>query len=129
MKSKISKIIPFAGAALVLVPMLAFAQNNGSFTGNFFFSILDFIRRVMSALFPIVSGVLILLFGYELVMFFIKKQSDPKAAEGFKSNMIKAIIALFLWFTVFGIIQTLASSLGLGIGDKVGASQNPGVTF
>ncbi len=130
MKSKISKIAPFVAVAFALVPMLAFAQNTGNFTGAFFFNLLDFVRRVMAALFPIVSGALILLFGYDLIMYFVKRnQGDGKASDDFKTKMWYAFIALFLWFTIFGLVQVLAGAFNIGVGDDVQRQQNPGVQF
>lgn len=126
MKSKISSYF-FLGALTLVLPAVAFA--GGEFTGTFFFNITDFLARAIRTLFPLVTGALILLFGYQLVMFLVSKKDDIEDAAKFKKRMINSIIAIFLWFVLFGLITVVADAIGLNVGDDVTKDETTGVDF
>lgn len=132
MKSKISSAVSAAGFALLAPIVTVFAQtpstlNGGFTTGGFFDNALAFVQRIMKGLFPTISALLILLFGYQVVKYLTDKSETEKAIH--KSNLLKAIIAIALWFTLFGIIGLLANAVGVEVGKDVEDGSTTKVTF
>jgi hypothetical protein len=130
MKSKISSAITASGFALLTPVITVFAQRattTAFASGGFFDSVIDFIERMMTGLFPLISAGLILTFGYLVFMFL--KSPDLEKKDQYKGMLIKAIIAIFLWFTLFGLIKVLASVVGVDVGENVGADEIPGVAL
>ncbi len=118
MKSKISSALSVAGFALLAPIVTVFAQTEGGFgTNNVFENGLEFVSRIMKTLFPIVTAGLILTFGY--LVFKFLKDDKLEEKEWAKSALIKALFALFLWFTLFGIINLIARTVGVGVGEDV----------
>ncbi len=120
MKSKISSAVQSAGFAL-LAPVLTFAQGvpTGAFgTNNVFENGLVFISRIMKTLFPMITALLILTFGYLVFKFLTDEQLEDK--EIHKGALVKAVFAIFLWFTLFGIIGLMARTVGVEEGRDVG---------
>jgi hypothetical protein len=135
MKSKISSAITVAGFAL-LAPIVSFAQgasggiintNTGTFSGQFFLNIIATVRKIISLLFPLVSAVLVLAFGYLVFKFVTSDKLEEKSI--YKNDLIKAILAIFLWFTFFGLINILAGAVGVGVGDDVTNDDTTKVVF
>ncbi len=126
MISKITKVSSAVGFAM-LMPFMALAQNTGNVSGVFFENIVKFIGRMMTLLFPIITGALIILFGYQVIRFLTDKDIESKAVH--KGALIKALIAIFLWFTLFGLINLIARAVGVEVGSDVGASEVPIVTL
>jgi hypothetical protein len=115
MKSKISKII-FGTGTLLALPMLVSAQvpiQTGF--GGFVFQIIGFITRVIELVFPIVTGILVLLFAYQVIEF-LRSKEDIEKHEKLKARLGNAFIALFIWFTLFGLINVLGNAFGLNPG-------------
>jgi len=121
MKSKISSLFT-AGAFGLLIPVLAFAQ------GNIFDNLLGLTQRVLKGLFPVITAVLILLLAYQIILFLKDDAGDEKKALH-KSGIIKAVVALFIWFTFFGIITVVAGGLGVNVGEDVTTQDITTVTF
>ena len=113
MKSKISTMLSALGFALI-TPLFAHAQ-----TFTFFDNILGFIQRTIKSVFPLVTAVLIILFGYRLIKFLYDGKDDPADHEKYKKQLIYSFISVFLWFVLFGLVTTIAGSLGLGVGNDV----------
>lgn len=119
MKRKISSIVTAAGFALV-APLLTFAQNTGGVfdaQSGIFGSIITFLQGIIKASFPIITGILVILFGYQVFKYLTDKDETEKAIH--KSNLLKAIMAIFLWFVLTGLIRVLASSLGVQVGGGI----------
>jgi len=114
---KVSKVASVGMLAVLLAPLAAHA----AFSGQFFYDILGFVQTVLKAMFPLVTAVLILLFGWQVFKYLTGKDIEEKHVH--KSNLIKALIAIFLWFTLFGLITTVADSIGVGVGNDVGQQQ------
>ncbi len=121
MKSKISSAISAAGFALLTPVVTVFAQGTptqGGFTNNNVFeNMLAFISRIMKTLFPMVTALLILTFGYLVFKFLTDKDLAEKDLH--KGALVKAVFAIFLWFTLFGIIGLLAKTVGVEEGRDV----------
>lgn len=111
------------GAGLALAtPFLTFAttttgQNTGIFQGQFFVSIITFLQTILKAAFPIITGVLIVLFGWQVFKYLTDKEETEKAIH--KSNLLKALAAIFLWFVLTGLIRVLANSLNVEVGNDI----------
>lgn len=119
MKSIITKL-SFSLLALVL-PVITFAQAprpGNQETGGVFINILEFVQKVMGYLMPIITGGLIILFGWNLIQFLMKKE-NIEDADKFKKAMINSLIALFLWFVLVSLINMVAKSFDLEVGEGV----------
>lgn len=119
-----------ATGASVAMPLLAFAQTTGTgnftYTGSTFQKIIQLVQDIIGAVFPIITAILVLYFAYEIFKF-MKEEGADKAI--YKGRVIQALLALFVWFTFFGIIQILAKSAGLGVGDNVNYEDTTFVKF
>lgn len=130
MKLNISKFISVVGFAVLTPFVSVFAQNSGAFsTGGFFDNAFGFIRRIMGYLFPMVTAALILLFGYQLIMFLVGSKDDVENHEKFQKRMINSFIAVLLWFILFGLITVVANAIGVNVGDNVTTQQTTRFTF
>lgn len=118
MKSKISSALSVAGFALLTPFVSVFAQGGGFGNNNVFENGLLFVKRIMTTLFPIVTAGLILTFGWLVFKFLTDKELEAK--EVHKGALIKALFAIFLWFTLFGLIGLLANVVGVEVGKDVG---------
>jgi TRAP-type C4-dicarboxylate transport system permease small subunit len=129
MKSNFNKLMIATGAS-VAMPLLAFAQTTGTgnftYTGSTFQKIIQLVQDIIGAVFPIITAILVLYFAYEIFKF-MKEEGADKAI--YKGRVIQALLALFVWFTFFGIIQILAKSAGLGVGDNVNYEDTTFVKF
>ena len=134
MKSKISKFISAVGFAVLAPVMSVMAQvpgnpgNSGAFGSNGIFdNFFTFLKRIMGYLFPVVTAALILLFGYQLIMFLVGSKDDVENHEKFRKRMINSFIAVLLWFILFGLINVVANAIGVNVGETVLSSQIPSV--
>ncbi|HQV64729.1 MAG TPA: hypothetical protein PKZ56_00640 [Candidatus Paceibacterota bacterium] len=129
MKSKISKIVSAAGFALLTPVVTVFANtNSGAFaSGGVFDNFIAFLKRILTSAFPIITALLIVLFGYQVILFLTDKEVEKK--EIHKGALIKSLIAIFLWFTIFGLITVLAKTVGVKVGDTVTSQNIPTVSL
>ncbi len=118
MKSRLEKYIVMTGILSVAMPLLTFAQTTGSFaySGSIFERIIKLVKNIIAALFPVVTGVLVLWFGWE-VLSYIREEGELKGLH--KSRLLKALLAIFIWFVFFGIIEVLSNTFGLDRGGQV----------
>lgn len=118
MKSKIEQLIVSSGVLAIATPFMAFAQSTGNFTysNSVFAKIIQLVKDIITAIMPVITAGLVIYFAWEVFQF-MKGEGQEKGIH--KSRMINALIALFIWFVFFGIIQVVANSFGLGIGDKI----------
>ena len=102
--------------------------NSGAFGSNGIFdNFFTFLKRIMGYLFPVVTAALILLFGYQLIMFLVGSKDDVENHEKFRKRMINSFIAVLLWFILFGLINVVANAIGVNVGETVLSSQIPSV--
>ncbi len=86
------------------------------------------IRNLLCKLTDIVSLATGILAALALLVFFwglvkyIVKADDEKAKEQGKNIMIWGVIALFVMFSVFGIVKFLQTSLGINAGNNTAPS-------
>jgi uncharacterized membrane protein len=82
------------------------------------------IRTIVSSLYTLVFGLALLFFMWSMGQV-ILKSGDPKAREEARQRMIWGIIALFIMFSIFGILRWIGTNLDIPVG---GAQQNTGGT-
>jgi hypothetical protein len=101
----------FIITALAFAPSFAFAQvtlnNTKSLTSAF--------GQLVNSALPILVGLALLAFFWGLVKFIFSAGDAEKAKEG-KSIMIYGIIALVVMVSVWGIVNFIASDLGVSNG-------------
>jgi hypothetical protein len=111
-------------SVLAFSPALAFAQAPGNLQNVN--SFLTSIGRLINTALPIVIGLALLGFFWGLAQF-ILKGADPAAQKSAKSMMIWSIVALFLMVSVWGLVNFLGSTLGVGAGSGNNPNQAPTV--
>lgn len=110
-----SILFKFASLALVVVPVVSFAQVNTSY----FESIITGIGRLITAAIPVVFALAILVFIWGIFKAFILGGGDPeKQAEG-KQLMLYAVIGFFAMVAIWGLVNLLGSILGVGPSSNV----------
>lgn len=72
----------------------------------------------------ILAALALLIFFWGLVKY-IAKADDEKAKEAGKNTMIWGVIALFVMFSVFGLVRFLQRSFGINEGGAVGNNSAP----
>ncbi|MDB4984396.1 MAG: hypothetical protein JWM20_575 [Patescibacteria group bacterium] len=122
MKKFLASLSTFA-----LIPALASAQIIGTSGTTGLGSLVVQFKGLLSALFPIAIAIGVLAFFYELIMFIVHKSDDK--AEKFKKGILMSLLALFLMFTFFGLLNVIANTLGLSgaVGQGVQSNQIPAV--
>ena len=130
MKSKINTFIVSSGLFALAAPLITFGQTKTANTFNYSTSIvakiIGFLQDFFSAVFPVITAGLIIVFAYTVFKFM---KDDSAEKEIYKNQMTKALFALLIWFTFFGIITVVANSLGFNTGDKVGVDNVTRVDF
>lgn len=100
MKHKITKIT--LGLSFLAVPAITIAQGQLSQTGN----IVNNFGVVLNMLLWVFATLALLVFFWGIIKYISSAGNAEKAKEG-KSIMIYGAIALFVLFSIFGIIQFL----------------------
>ncbi len=108
MKKNIS--IKIAVILLVLLPTLAFAQAFSGLTGW-----IASIRGIVSSLYTLSFGLAMLFFMWSMAQV-ILKSGDPKAKEEARTRMIWGIVALFIMFSIYGILNWIGDELEIDVG-------------
>ncbi len=102
------KFLPVMPLALFLVPALAAAQSNIQ-------GILGTIRNLLNLLVPIIMGLAVIYFLWELVNY-LSKQGDDDARKDHRNKMIYAIIVLAVMVGVWGLVSILLNTFGISPG-------------
>lgn len=105
MKKKI-----IAVAAVVLLPVLAFAQGNNFTSLN---ASIDSVNRIINAVIPVVIGIAVLLFLVGILQYVTAGGDEEKRAAA-RGMIIFGIIALFVMVTVWGFVRILANTFFSG---------------
>lgn len=100
-------------SALMFAPSLALAQGVGNLTNVQTF--LQSIGRLVGIALPIVVGIALLGFFWGLAMF-VFKASDPEKQKEARNTMIWSVVALFVMVSVWGLVNFIGSTLGVGAG-------------
>lgn len=117
------KILFITGIIGMVIPELVFAQA-GSPT---IVTIVAAVEGVITALFPIITALAILAFGYSLAKYLAAKDLADQSV--YKAGLINSIIAIFVLFTVVGLVTVLARSLGIpNLGVDITTSTTAGIS-
>lgn len=124
----IMKKILTASSFLFLFPVVASAQTFGDGLSTYFGGIVTFIN---GTLVPIIFAIAFLAFLWGVVKYFILGGGDEDKRKEGKQLMLYAIIGFVLMISVWGIVNLLASGLGLNDNDvelptSPTGFQNPG---
>lgn len=102
----------FIVGALVIAPVFASAQvGNLSNVTTFLHSIGGLINTAL----PIVVGLALLGFFWGLAMFVFKSGDEAEQTKA-KSMMIWSVVALFVMVSVWGLVNFLGQTIGVGQG-------------
>ena len=94
------------------------AENAGTFLGR--------VSSIFSLLVPIFITLAVLYFFWGLIEYLMG--GADKKEEG-RSIMIWGIVVIFIMVSVFGIVQLLANTFGLGLGTTIQTPVVPSVPF
>lgn len=113
------KISLMAGAVLMaLTPVLAFAQERLTGTSNILWSLGNIINMGV----VILGSVALLVFFWGVVKY-ISASGDPKKAAEGKGIMIWGAVALFVMFSIFGIVRWLRGEFGINANQNMDSPQ------
>lgn len=119
MKNKSNTKIRTALVSIIsLAPVVSFAALNG------LLGLLGSLRALINAVIPVIFGLAFLYFFWGTGQF-ILKAGEPKAREEGKQKMIWGIVALFVMFSIYGILNWISSTIGIDIGSSSPSLFNP----
>ena len=104
-----STLFKFASLALVVVPVVSFAQVNTAY----FESIIAGIGRLITGAIPVVFALAILVFIWGIFKAFILGGSDPDKQKEGKSLMLYAVIGFFAMVAIWGLVNLLGTIVGV----------------
>ncbi|MFZ2523063.1 MAG: hypothetical protein WAW92_01620 [Minisyncoccia bacterium] len=116
---KIKNKIYYLSASAFLFPVLSFAA-------------LDNVKTLVGDIGQIMNSVYYMLFTLAFVYFMwnmsqvVLKSGDPKAKEESRNKMVWGIVALFVMFSIYGIIAWIGASLNITPGGGVGGGDGGG---
>jgi len=102
----------FASVAILLAPALVLAQVD---TEGKLDSALSLIENIVSRLIPLLVAIALVWFIWGLIKFLLSGDEE-KRTQG-KSMMLWGIIALFVIVSIWGIVQYVASLVGVSTGN------------
>lgn len=97
-------------ALLIILPLFVFAQTIEDVLGKF--------DLWVYMLLGIVSSLALLVFMWGIVKYITSAGDEDKAKEG-KSIMIYGVVALFVMFSVFGLVNFVRDSFGIDRGTTI----------
>jgi uncharacterized membrane protein YidH (DUF202 family) len=103
-----------AGSSLFLLPVLAFAQPAGTYTGTDLTTIgqvLNRLQSVINLIIPFIVGLAVLVIIYG-IFGFITSAGDEEARANAKQFIIWGVIGVFLMVSVWGLVTILVNSFG-----------------
>ena len=118
-KSKIVKLLIAGGVLFPVVSSAAFSNIQTLIT--------DFKGLINTAI-PLVVGLALLYFLWGVGQFILKAGNDQARNEG-KQRMIWGIVALFVIFSIWGIIWWVGDLFGIPTGITPGTNTPPSSTF
>ena len=96
-----------------MFPMMAMAQTDAT-------DIVNTIGNLISQITPVLVGLALLYFFWGLAKYVLSAGDEDSKAEG-RNIMIWGIIALFVMVSVWGLVQVVASTLGVSTGGSSGS--------
>ena len=110
-----NKITHISTLALTLAPSFAFAQGTGGALDTIEGNIIDPLGNIVDALIPVVVGLLVLAFFWGMAKYVFAQGDETKKADG-KKIMLYGAIAMFVAFSIWGIILTLQDTFDVSGG-------------
>lgn len=98
----LKKIKVIGGSIAYFTPILALAQGGGLDVIET--NIVTPLASIVAALLPVVVGIAVLVFFWGLVKYIFAQGSEESKADG-KKIMFWGAVALFIMFSIWGIIQ------------------------
>lgn len=95
-------------------PLLTFGAIGGGFTQTT--GLIAAARELVNSLIVIVAGIGLLVFFWGLVKYIASAGNEEAAKKG-KSIMVYGVIALFVMFSIWGIITFIGGEVGITPGD------------
>lgn len=111
MQSKVKAFL--TSGAILLAPALVLAQVD---TEGKLDSSLSLIENIVGRLIPLLVAIALIWFIWGLIKFLLSGEED-KRTQG-KSMMLWGIIALFVIVSIWGIVQYIASLVGVSTGNQ-----------
>lgn len=108
------------------IVFVGLASQSG-YGGQSFYAIVSFVHTILRATFPLVTLVLVILFGWQVVRYLGGK--SPEEKHGQRSSIVKILITALIWLVLFGFINVISDSFGVGVGDDVGMQDIATVDF
>lgn len=102
MSKKIQSL--FTGLALVILPVVTYAQDVES--------LIDTFSDIISSLVPVIISLAVLFFLWGLLKYVTAKGAEDK--EGAMRTMITGIIVLFVMISIWGLVGIFQDTLGVG---------------
>jgi len=96
-----------AGLGLYAVPFLALAQTGTLETA------IGTVGRIVNLIIPIVGAILLIFFFYGVIGY-VNAGGDEEKRGAARNTMIYAVIGMFVAFSIFGLVQLLRRSFGVG---------------
>jgi heme/copper-type cytochrome/quinol oxidase subunit 4 len=84
------------------------------------------VGRIIALLIPIMFALAIVYFFWGLVVF-LRAAGDPKAQEAGRNQMIWGVIAIAVMVSVYGLVNWLRSTLGIGGETSIPLPSVPGL--
>ena len=94
----------FIITGLLFVPVVSFAATINEIIINF--------QRLVATATPIVVALAVLFFFWGLALFILNAGDEEKRSKG-RSIMIWGVIAIFVIFTVFGLVNVLSETFDI----------------
>lgn len=106
-----SNTLPVSVGGDLTAPNVPVSQGTGNGATNID-SAVDLLDRVINAAFILLSGVLFVLFLYDLVKLFTTGEAE------WGKKALRAFLILFIAVAVWGLVAWLSSTLDVGVGGK-----------
>lgn len=106
---------------ILIFPIFAFAQQQ-----NFIVQIVDLLDAVITALFPLMIVAGVIAFAYNLMNYLVSQNNSDQSIA--KSGIFNSLLALFVMFTIFGVIKILAQTFGIpSLGESLTIADSSGL--
>jgi hypothetical protein len=100
------KIYTILLSLAIVTPVVSFALLTGTV------QLLKSVKDIMNMIIPIMAGLAVVYFFWGMGQF-ILHAGDPKTREEGKQQMIWGVIALFIIFSIMGIVNFIGSAIGI----------------
>lgn len=102
---------------MVFVPNITFGALDG------LKSLLTSMKDIINLAFPVLSGIAVIFFFWGIGQFILKDAGNDKTREEGKKKILWSIIALFVMFSIMGIIKWIGNTVGIEVKSSAGSSE------